>query len=427
MPPSKTPAIAIIGGGPCGLTFARLLQTAGIKYYVFERDPSPESTSLNQGGTLDIHNETGQEALRRAGLHDEFKKLSRQDAAAMTLMDSTGGIKASFSDDTDRPEIDRLQLRQLLLNSLPADSIRWGKTLLKVGRNEDEKRSGARSWRLNFADGSTETGFRLVVGADGAWSKVRQLITAAKPVYSGKMFIEVRLSNDNPEYGTAREMAGKGTAMALSAKSVLCVQQMSDRSYRLYMGVTAPENLTRPGGDADPADMDKARATMLGPGGFYTNWASNTRALIAASEGPWRPWPLYRLPIGLFSSEATENGGTEGNANEPDQARWKRTPGIALLGDAAHLATPNGEGVNQAMYDSLVLFKKMMSELGDEGAQAAHDEEADQAALERAVAAYEAEMLPRAREHIQSSIDLENLMYADDGATRMIEMFGSFQ
>ncbi|KAH7250821.1 hypothetical protein NW759_010155 [Fusarium solani] len=426
MPSSKPPAIAIIGGGPCGLAFARLLQTAGIKYRVFERDPSPESTSLNQGGTLDIHNETGQEALRHAGLHDEFKKLSRQDATAMTLMDSTGGIKASFSDDTDRPEIDRLQLRQLLLNSLPADSIRWGKTLSKVGRNEDEKRSGACSWMLSFADGSTETGFRLVVGADGAWSKVRQLITSAKPVYSGKMFIEGRLSNDNPEYSTAGEMAGKGTTMALSAKSVLCVQQMSDRSYRLYMGVTAPETLTRPGGAADPADMDKARAAMLGPGGFYANWASNTRALIAASEGPWRPWPLYRLPIGLFSPETTESGGTEGTANEPDQTSWKRTPGIALLGDAAHLATPNGEGVNQAMYDSLVLFKKIISELGEDKAQTAYDEEADQTALERAVAAYEAEMLPRAREHIQSSIDLENLMYADDGAARMIKMFGNF-
>ncbi|UPK99419.1 hypothetical protein LCI18_010354 [Fusarium solani-melongenae] len=427
MPPSKPPAIAIIGGGPCGLTFAHLLQTAGIKYHVFERDPSPESTSLSQGGTLDIHNETGQEALRHAGLHDKFKKLSRQDATAMTLMDSTGGIKASFSDDTDRPEIDRLQLRQLLLSSLPADSIRWGKTLSKVSHNEDEKRPGASSWMLNFADGSTETGFRLVVGADGAWSKVRQVITSTKPVYSGKMFIEGRLSNDSPEYGTAREMAGKGTAMALSAKSVLCVQQMSDSSYRLYMGVTAPETLTRPGGAADPADMDKARAAMLGPGGFYANWASNTRALIAASGGSWRPWPLYRLPIGLFSSETTDSGGAEGTANEPDQMRWKRTPGIALLGDAAHLATPNGEGVNQAMYDSLVLFKKIMSELGDEGAQAAYDEEADQAALGRAVAAYEAEMLPRAREHIQSSIDLENMMYADDGAARMIEMFGKFQ
>ncbi|RSL78322.1 hypothetical protein CEP51_008318 [Fusarium floridanum] len=424
MSPSKPPTIAIVGGGPCGLTFARLLQTAGIPYRVFERDPSPELTSLNQGGTLDIHNETGQEALRHAGLHDEFKKLSRQDATTMTLMDSTGGIKASFSDDADRPEIDRSQLRQLLLNSLPGDSIRWGKTLSKVGRNEDGEQSGARSWMLSFADGSTETGFRLVVGADGAWSKVRQLITSAKPVYSGKMFIEGRLSTDNPEYDVAREMAGKGTAMALSAKSVLCVQQMSDRSYRLYMGVTAPEALTRPGGNAHPADMDKARATMLGPGGFYANWASNSRALIAASEGPWRPWPLYRPPIGLFSSGVTKNDGPGGNANEWDQTHWKRTPGIVLLGDAAHLATPNGEGVNQAMYDSLVLFKKIMSELGDEKDATAYDEETDQKAMERAVSAYEAEMLPRAREHIQSSIDLENLMYADDGAARMIEMFG---
>ncbi|KAJ4311800.1 hypothetical protein N0V84_010254 [Fusarium piperis] len=238
------------------------------------------------------------------------------------------------------------------------------------------------------------------------------------------MFIEGRLSNDNSEYDTARGMAGKGTAMALSAKSVLFVQQMSDRSYRLYVGVTTPETLTRPGGPADPADMDKARATMLGPRGFYANWASNTRALIAASEGPWRPWPLYRLPIGLFSPESTDSGGTEGNINEPDQTHWKRTPGIVLLGDAAHLATPNGEGVNQAMYDSLVLFNTIMSELGDESGQTAYDEKKDQAVLERAITAYESDMRSRAREHIQSSIDLEDLMYADDGAARMIEMFG---
>ncbi|KAJ4311799.1 hypothetical protein N0V84_010253 [Fusarium piperis] len=132
MPPPKPPAIAIIGGGPCGLTFARLLQTAGVEYRVFERDLSLQSAFLNQGGTLDIHNETGQEALRQAGVHEQFKKLFRQDATTMALMDSTGGIKTSFSDDAERPEIDRLQLRQLLLNSLPADNIRWGKTLSKV-------------------------------------------------------------------------------------------------------------------------------------------------------------------------------------------------------------------------------------------------------------------------------------------------------
>ncbi|KAF4969431.1 hypothetical protein FSARC_3362 [Fusarium sarcochroum] len=409
--------IAIVGGGPCGLTLARLFETAGIDYVVFERDGSPISTIRGQGGTLDIHEGTGQDALRRAGLHDQFKSLARYDATTMTFMDSHGEFRASFGDDEhggDRPEIDRQQLRQMLLNSLPADRIRWGKTIDTVERKGNDHQQGAHAWTLNFRDGSTENGFRLIVGADGAWSKIRALITDAKPNYSGKMFIEGRISPGNSQYESVQQMAGKGTAMVMSAKATLAVQQMSDASYRMYMGVVAPESLTRPGGDADPNDMDKARKTMLGPGGFYADWTQNLRALIEASEDPWRPWPLYRLNKELFSSEA-EHGGHE---------RWKRAPGVVLLGDAAHLATPNGEGVNQAMYDSLVLFDQILAEVAnDEGGS--YDLESDAAALERAIVAYETEMRPRAYQHIQSSIDMETWMYADNGAQQMIEMFNS--
>ncbi|KAF5633111.1 tetracycline resistance [Fusarium tjaetaba] len=409
---STVPPIAIIGGGPCGLMLARLLQTASINYVVFERDESPTSTLRSQGGTLDIHRDSGQEALRRAGLHDQFKSLARYDATTMTLMDFQGKFSASFGDDDggDRPEIDRQQLRQLLLNSLPTERIRWGKVLDTVDQKENRE---TRDLTLKFRDGSSESGFRLIVGADGAWSKVRSVVTDAKPIYSGKSFIEGRISPGNSQYKFAQEIAGKGTAMAMSAKSTLAVQQLSDASYRIYMGVVAPESLTRPGGDADPNDMDKARKTMLGPGGFYDNWTQDLKRLIEASEGPWRPWPLYRLDKTLFSSNNEDAYGSG--------LRWKRVPGVVLLGDAAHLATPNGEGVNQAMYDALVLFDQIIAETAAAGG--AYDQKADAEALERAITAYEKEMRPRALEHIQSSIDMEDMMYADDGAQRMIEAF----
>ncbi|KAM0558035.1 hypothetical protein ACHAPJ_005202 [Fusarium lateritium] len=416
MATSTLAPIAIVGGGPCGLTLARLLQIAGIDYVVFERDESPNSTIRSQGGTLDIHDGSGQEALRRAGLHDQFKSLARYDATTMTFMDFRGEFRASFGDDddgADRPEIDRQQLRQMLLDSIPTNRIHWGKTVDTIERKENEHQQGAHAWALNFRDGSSESGFRLIVGADGAWSKIRPLITDAKPEYSGKMFIEGRISPGNPQYESVQKMAGKGTAMVMSARSTLAVQQMSDASYRMYMGVVAPETLTRPGGDADPKDMDKARKTMLGPGGFYANWTQELRALIEAAEYPWRPWPLYRLDKELFSSKAGDS-----------VYDWKRAPGVVLLGDAAHLATPNGEGVNQAMYDSLVLFDKIMAEVGD-GKEGSYDQESDAAALERAIVAYETEMRPRAYQHIQSSIDMEVWMYADNGAQQMIEMFNS--
>ncbi|KAF4450016.1 hypothetical protein F53441_6800 [Fusarium austroafricanum] len=411
---SKIAPIAIIGGGPCGLTLARLLETASINYVVFERDASPTSAVKGQGGTLDIHPTTGQEALRRAGLHDQFKALARYDATTMTLMDSRGEFRSFLGDDldvdgSDRPEIDRQQLRQILLNSIPAERIRWGKTTDAVERKSSDGKS-AHDYTLKFRDGSTESGFRMIVGADGAWSKVRSLITDAKPEYSGKSFVEGRVSPNNPAYKLAEQMAGKGTAMAMSAQSTLAVQQMSDASYRMYMGLLAPESLTLPGGDADPTNMEKARNTMLGPGGFFESWTEDLRTLIGAAEAPWRPWPLYRLDKTLFSSE------------ENSQHRWIRAPGVVLLGDAAHLSTPNGEGVNQAMFDSLVLFDQIVSEVGAIQGDV-YDQEADAEALERAIVAYEKEMKPRAYEHIKSSIDMETLMYNDDGAQQLIAAF----
>lgn len=175
MPHSKPDPIAIVGGGPCGLTFARLLETAGIDYVVFEREVSSEPTPRFQGGTLDLHFGTGQEALRRAGLSAEFEKVARRDAMTMTVQDFQGNHRTTFGETRDAPEIDRLQLRQMLLESIPEHRIRWSKTLCSV--ENSGKKSGAPGWVLRFSDGTTESGFSLIVGADGAWSKLRQIVS----------------------------------------------------------------------------------------------------------------------------------------------------------------------------------------------------------------------------------------------------------
>ena len=72
--------VAIVGAGPAGCTLARLLQlsTAQIKVTVFEGDISLDTRT--QGGTLDLHTETGIAALKKAKLYDKFLKLARFDA-----------------------------------------------------------------------------------------------------------------------------------------------------------------------------------------------------------------------------------------------------------------------------------------------------------------------------------------------------------
>ena len=173
--PSKISSpIAIIGAGPCGLTFARLLERSNIDCIVYERDPpaAPElHHKIGVGGSLDIHTGTGQEALERCGLLEEFKKLARYDATELVIADQAGVTKRKVGPNRDAPEIDRTQLRQLLLNSIPAEKINWDHGVKAVSRDES---SGG--WTLKFANDSTASGFRLIVGADGAWSKIRPLV-----------------------------------------------------------------------------------------------------------------------------------------------------------------------------------------------------------------------------------------------------------
>jgi len=162
------PPIAIIGAGPCGLTLARLLQCKGIDFAVYERDES--ETSNRAGGSLDIHPETGQRALQEGGLFDEFKKYARYDDTVFAVFDKSGEKLLQIGQGRDAPEIDRFELRQILLDAVPKDKIKWGHTLKSAALDKDGRPV------LHFANGVVASGFKLVVGADGAWSKVRPLV-----------------------------------------------------------------------------------------------------------------------------------------------------------------------------------------------------------------------------------------------------------
>ncbi|KAF2965485.1 hypothetical protein GQX73_g8099 [Xylaria multiplex] len=405
---SKPAPIAIVGGGPCGLTFARLLERAGTDYVVFERDSSAAPSTHHQGGSLDLHTGTGLAALEAADLKAEFDRYARYEGSMFTMQDSKGENRfrtspADGGGKEERPEIDRRQLRGLLLDSLPAHRIRWGKVLGAVERADGSGEGSGEGWVLKFADGSRESGFRLVVGADGAFSA----ITPAKPIYSGKTSFEGRISQSNPQYAAALEMVGPGNSVATGAGLNLVVQQTADRTYRIYAGVIEPDaSLTRAGGILDfTTDVEKSRSALLGR---FAGWAPHLRAFIEHAEGPWRVWSLYTFTADVFA---------EGSA-------WTRAPGITLLGDAAHVALPNGEGVNLAMLDALKLFKCLTAELGS--GQEAFDAVTDAAAIERAITIYEVEMRKRAAEHVDDGIMMNDIMFKADGAERLAAFFKSF-
>lgn len=161
----------------------RLLENAYIDYIIFERDESA-NLSGGQGGTLDLHVGTGQLALQEGGLFEKFKKLARYDGSNR-IANYQGEIVADLGagSDNTRPEIDRKDLRAMLLESIPAERIKWGKRVQQVTREP----SGTVS--IHFEDGSVENKFRLVVGADGAWSKVRHLVRQSPFVMSDHFYV----------------------------------------------------------------------------------------------------------------------------------------------------------------------------------------------------------------------------------------------
>lgn len=359
--------ISVIGAGPGGLTCARILQRHGLAVTVYDRDPGPDAR--DQGGTLDLRADNGQVALREAGLLDEFFRLARPEGQEMRQLDPAGRITFHVVPEADelfKPEIDRGLLRDLLLDSLRPGTVRWGHALDVV----DGPPEGPR--RLRFANGATvETD--LVIGADGAFSRVRRAVSPAVPGHTGVSFLEARFSDVDTRHPDLADLVGPGSAAAADGERGLFAQRNSGGRIRVYVIRRVPVDWLRAGGlSAD--DTDGIRALLLDE---YAHWSPLMRRMISDNDGPYVDRPIFALPV---------------------PHTWEHDPTVTLLGDAAHLMPPLGVGVNLAMLDAAELALAL----------------ANSATVDDAVRAYEKTMLPRSTEKAELLENgAEHLLSAD--------------
>ena len=369
--------ILVVGAGLGGLTLARVLHVHGIEAAVFDLEAGRKART--QGGMLDIHAENGQVALSLAKLTDGFRALVHQGGESTRVLDKHAVAHWEESDNGtgNRPEVDRGQLRDLLLDSLPEDTVRWGRLVTEA------KSLGGGRHEVTFDDATTAT-TDLLVGADGAWSRVRPLLSEAWPAYTGVSFVETSLLDADTRHPEQAATVGGGGLFALGDGKGFLAHRTTSGDLHIYTALQAPESWLD---TIDFTDKEKAAAAVLAE---FDGWDESLTSLVTRSDGPLVPRKISALPVGH---------------------QWDRVAGVTLLGDAAHVMSPfAGEGANLAMLDGAYLAQSVSEHPQD---------------TEAALTAYEQALFPRSATKAQESVEGIDLCFGENAIDKLIEMFSA--
>ena len=377
--------VAVLGGGPGGLTLARLLQQGGAQVTVYERDQS--RSARVQGSALDLHENSGLAAIEAAGLTDAFWANHRADLDRLRLVDASGTVLHDHLRRTSgagkRPEIERGPLRDILLESLRPGTVQWDCKLESAAAQGEQV-------LLRFSGGKTALA-DIAIGSDGANSRLRELVTPIRPAYVGVSLVEGLVPEAKRAIPALSDLLGGSALIALGGERTVGMGTKPDGSVLFYAGLKTRGDGTR--------QSDQTRQSLEGAGD-----ADRRVAWFRANFKGWgETWdPLFRKAVSVVWRPLLVC---------PADQRWEPKANVTLIGDAAHVMPPYaGEGVNMAMLDALVLSKLLLG--GDRPAAA--------------IAAYESEMFARMRAMTADTMTNTEMFYAPDAADRVVNLFRSF-
>jgi 2-polyprenyl-6-methoxyphenol hydroxylase-like FAD-dependent oxidoreductase len=374
----KDKKIAIIGAGPGGLTLARLLQMNGAEVKVYERDINKDARA--KGATLDLHDESGLAALRAAGLMSAFMANYRPGVDRLRIVDKHANIVLEDNEEKEgecfRPEIDRGPLQNILLDSLQPETVVWDRQFVALKPSDG-------GWEIEFKNGTTALA-DMVIGADGANSKIRPYITPIKPFYAGVTAVEGAVYNSEVASPVIHKLLNGGKIFAMDDAKSLIVSSKGDGSLVFYPGFKKEEIWARECG-IDFTDKAQVLAWFKTE---YAGWGEIWDELFENASLSFVPRPQYCMPL--------------------DQT-WEALPNLTMLGDAAHLMPPYaGEGVNMAMLDALELSQFLLNKNYPDTLSA--------------IATYESRMRKRASETADMTLQSTEALHAEGAIEFMMNV-----